>query len=161
MKQTAVPFLVVTILTALLAALSIAVQTKGYPHGATGLSRLDALAGAATFVPLAALYAFAAMLIVLAPARAAGFMYANAASPIFSASVVLLAAIVGLQVGRAAFGSIAALGVFLDWQFGFVAAILIAHQFLDAFRRNVLTRTLGFVLFVAATLACLYWSFRL
>ena len=132
MKQTAVPFLVVTILTALLAALSIAVQTKGYPHGATGLSRLDALAGAATFVPLAALYAFAAML-----------------------------AIVGLQVARAAFGSIAALGVFLDWQFGFAAAILIAHQFLDAFRRNVLTRTLGFVLFVAATLACLYWSFRL
>lgn len=151
---------VVTILTVLLAALSIAVRSKAI-HGAIGLSRLDALAGAATFVPLAALYAFAAMLIVLAPARAAGFMYANAASPIFSASVVLLAAIVGLQVARAAFGSIAALGMFLDWQFGFAAAILIAHQLLDAFRRNVLTRTLGFVLFVVATLACLYWSFRL
>jgi hypothetical protein len=161
MRETALPFLTVTILTALLAALSIALQTKGYPHGASGLARLDAVASAATFVPLAALYAFAAVLIVLAPARAADFMYANAASPIFFASIVLLAAIVGLQVARAAFGGSAALRVFLDWPFAFAAAIFIAHQFLDAFRRNVLTRTLGFVLFLAAALACLYWNFRI
>ena len=161
MKETALPFVVVVILTAMLATLSIVVQTKGYPQGATGLARLDAIASAATFVPLAALYALAAILIVLAPARAAGFMYANAASPIFFASVVLLAAIVGLQAARAAFGSTAALRVFLDWQFCFAAGILVAHQFLDAFRRNVLTRTLGFVLFVVAALACLYWNFRI
>lgn len=161
MKQTAIPFLVVMVLTALLAALSIAIQTKGYPHGATGLARLDAIANAATFIPLAALYAFAALLILLMPARGAGFMYANAASPIYFTSVVLLASIVGVQLTRAAFGGTSALRVLLDWQFVFAAAIIVAHQLLDAFRRNVLMRTLGFVLFVVAALACLYWNFRL
>lgn len=161
MRTVAVPFLVVAVLTALLAALSVGAELKGYPQGATGLARLDAIADAATFVPLAALYALAALLIVIAPARPAGFVYQNAASPLYFAAVVLLAAIVGLQLTRAAFGGVAALRVLLDWQFGFAAAILVAHQFLDAFRRNVLTRTLGFVLFVAAVLACLYWNFRI
>src|SRR5690606_1613598 len=101
--HTLTAFLVVFLLTVLLAALCFAVSLKGYPHGATGIARLDSIANAATFVPIAALYAFAGMLIVLSPARAAGFLYANAASPIYLASIVLLASIVGLQAARFAF----------------------------------------------------------
>lgn len=160
MRQTATAFLVVTVLTALLAALSIAVQAKGYPQGGLGLARLDALASAATFVPLAALYAFAALLIVLSPPRAAGFMHARAAGPIHFAAVVLLATILGVQVARLAFGNTGALRALLDWQFVFAAGIVVAHEFLDLFRRDILLRTIGAIVFLAATLACLFWTLR-
>lgn len=161
MRQTATAFLVVTVLTALLAALSIAVQAKGYPQGGLGLARLDAIASAATFVPLAALYAFAAMLIVPAPPRAAGFMHARAAGPIHFAAVVLLATILGVQVARFAFGNAGALRALLDWQFVFAAGIVVAHALLDLFRRDILLRTVGLIVFLAATLACLFWTFAL
>lgn len=161
MKETVTTFIVVAVLTALLAAFSFLVQDKGYPQGALGYGRLDALASAATFIPLAALYAFAALLIMLAPASGAGFIYANGTNPIYYATVVLLASIIGLQVARVVFVSVGALRVLLDWQFVFAAGILVAHQFLDAFRRNVLLRTIGVVVFAAAVILCLFWTFRL
>ena len=160
MRQTATAFLVVAALTALLAALSIAVLAKGYPQGGIGLARLDALANAATFVPLAALYAFAALLVVLAPPRAAGFLHARAAAPIHFTAVVLLATILGVQLARLAFGNAGALRALADWQFVFAAGIVVAHEVLDMFRRDILLRTIGLIVFLAATLACLFWTFR-
>lgn len=160
MRQTIPALLAVVVIAALLAALSIVVRIKGYPHGALGLGRLDGLASAATFVPLAALYAFAAALIVIAPIRAAGFLHANAASPVHVTSVVLLGSILGVQLARLAFGNSGALRALIDWQFVFAGGIIAAHQTLDAFRLNLLLRTVGLILFVAATLLCLYWTFR-
>ena len=161
MNRAAATFVVIAILTGLLAALSFALRIKGYPDGALGIERLDTIASAATFIPIAALYAAAAMLLMILPVRAAGFVYANAASPIWSTSLVLLATIVGLQAARMAFGSRDALLVLLDWQFLFAAAIIGTHLVLDSLRRNVLLRTLFFLLFMVAALACLFWTFRL
>jgi len=161
MNRAATAFLVVTVLTALLAALSFAIRIKGYPFGALGIERLDAIASAATFIPIAALYAFTAMLMMILPVRAAGFFYANAAAPIWSAATVLLAAILGLQLARLAFGSRDAVSALLDWRFLFAAAVIGTHLVLDRLRRDILLRTLFFVVFLAATLACLYWTFRL
>lgn len=161
MNKTATAFLVITVLTALLGALSFAIRIKGYPFGSLGISRLDDIADAATFIPIAALYAFAAMLMMILPARGAGFLYANAAEPIWFAALVLLAAILGLQIARFAFGAEGALWALLDWQFLFAAAVIGTHLVLDILRRNALLRTLFFVVFLVATLACLYWTFRL
>ena len=161
MNRTAAAFLLIAVLTGLLAALSIAVELKGYAFGALGLARLDGLASARSFVPLAALYALAAALMMLLPLRAAGFIMANAAIPVFSAALALLATIVGVQAARFAFGNHGALSVLLDWQFVFAAAIVAAHLAMNELRRNALLRTLFFVVFIAAMLACLYWTFRL
>ncbi|EKF20213.1 hypothetical protein [Nitratireductor pacificus] len=161
MNRTASAFLLVTGFTGLLAALSFALQVKGYGFGSLGIARLDEVASSATFVPLAALYALAGALIAILPLRAAGLVHANAATPVYSTTLVLLATIVGLQIARFAFGNDGALWVLLDWRFGFAGAVIAAHLFLDALRRNALLRTLAFIGFCAATLACLYWSFRL
>jgi len=161
MNRTASAFLLCAAITGLLAALSIALRLKGYPFGDLGVARLDGLASAATFVPLAAIYAFAGLLMMILPLRAAGFVHANAATPVYSAALVLLATIVGVQAARAGFGSRDALWALADWQFVFAAAIVAAHLAMNALRRNVLLRTLAFVAFTAATLACLYWTFRL
>ncbi|MGB3501816.1 MAG: hypothetical protein WBA44_09340 [Mesorhizobium sp.] len=161
MGRAAVTFFTLTVAIALLAALSIALRIKGYPFGGLGLDRLDGIANSATFMPLAALYAFAAMLMMILPVRAAGFVYLNAAQPIWLAAIVLLATIVGVQVARVAFGDRNALWVLVDWKFVFAAAIIAVHFVLDALRRNILLRTLFFVVFLVATLACLYWTFRL
>ncbi len=161
MNRTLAAFLLCAVLTGLLAALSIALRLKGYPFGDLGIARLDGLASSATFVPLAAIYAFAGVLMMILPLRAAGFVHANAAAPVHSAALVLLATIVGVQAARFAFGSRDALWVLVDWQFVFAAAIVAAHLAMNALRRNALLRTLFFVAFIAATLACLYWTFRL
>lgn len=161
MNKTLSSFLLVAVMTGLLAALSIALQNKGYGFGALGLSRLDGIASAMTFMPLAALYAFAGALMVILPLRAAGFVYINAASPVHAAALVLFATILGVQIARFAFGNSGALWTLADWQFLFAAAIVAMHFFINAIRANVLMRTLFFVLFIAATLACLYWTFRL
>lgn len=161
MNRTAAAFLLIAILTGLLVALSIAVELKGYAFGAMGVARLDGLASARSFVPLAALYAFAAALMMLLPLRAAGFVMANAGIPVFSAALALLATIVGVQAARLAFGDHGALSALLDWQFVFAGAIIAAHLAMNELRRNMLLRTLFFVVFIAATLACLYWTFRL
>lgn len=161
MNRTVATFLLIVLLTGLLAALSLGLETKGYAFGALGMARLGGLASAASFVPLAALYAFCAVLMMILPLRAAGFVHANGATPVHAAALVLLATIVGVQAAAFAFGNRGALQVLVDWQFVFAAAIVGAHAFMNELRRNVLLRTLGFVLFVAATLACLYWTFRL
>jgi 3-isopropylmalate/(R)-2-methylmalate dehydratase small subunit len=48
----------------------------------------------------------------------------------------------------------------LDWRFLFVAAIVGCNLAMNELRRNVLLRSLFFAIFGAATLACLFWSFR-
>lgn len=161
MNKAVSAFLLVAVLTGLLAAASIALENKGYGFGALGLARLDGLAGAATFIPLAALYAFAGALMALLPLRAAGFVYINAAVPVHATTLVLFSTILGVQAARFAFGSSGALWVLVDWQFLFAAAIVATHLFMNEVRRNALLRTLFFVLFVAAALACLYWTFRI
>src|SRR5690606_20050919 len=111
-----------------------ALQLKGYGFGALGTARLDGLASAATFIPLAAIYSFAAVLMMILPLRAAGFVMANAATPVYSTALVLLATIVGVQVARFAFGNHGALWVLADWQFLFAAAIVAAHLAMNALR---------------------------
>src|SRR5690606_32172363 len=59
---------------AILAASGLAVAEHGYPHGAIGLKRLDAIANSATFIPLAALYAFSVALLMIMPLKAASFI---------------------------------------------------------------------------------------
>lgn len=161
MNRTAASFLLVALLTAALAALSFAVEQKGYSFGALGVARLDGLANAATFIPLAAIYSLAATLMMILPLRAAGFVHANAAAPVHAAAVVLLATIVGVLAARFAFGDGGALWALLDWQFLFAGAIVAAHLAMNELRRNVLLRSIFLVAFIAATLACLYWTFRL
>ena len=161
MNRSATTFLTVSVMTGLLTALSLALRIKGYPFGSVGEARLDSLASAASFIPLAALYALSVALLMLLPLRAAAFVLVTAAAPFHTAAVVLLAGILGIQLARLGFGNSKALTEFLDWRFLFAAAIIGVHLVLDVLRRNVLIRSLSFVVFLAATLACLYWNFRL
>jgi hypothetical protein len=160
MAKTVSTFILVTVLTALLMALSIAVTRHGDPFGALGMKRLDGLAAAATFIPLAALYFFGVALLMILPLRAASFVLVNGVETIYLAVVVLFATIVGCLLARMAFGQINAYRALLDWQFVFVLAVIVCHAVLDELRRNVLLRTLALVASVAATLACLFWTFR-
>lgn len=160
MKNAATTFIVIAILTGLLAALSFALRFKGYQFGSLGIARLDDIADATTFIPIGALYAFGAMLIMILPVRAAGFVYANVASPVWFTALVLLASILGLQAARFGFGDKTALWALVDWKFAFAAAVIGTQLCLDDLRRGVLLKTVSFVAFLAATLACLYWTFR-
>lgn len=160
MNRTAYSFVLVALLTGLLVALGFALRLKGYTFGTIGVTRLDELASFAAFMPLAGLYALAALLIMALPLRAAGFVHAHAATPLHSASLVILAALVGIQAARLAFGASEALYALLDWRGLFALAIAAAHLSLDSLRRNLLLRTLAFIGFAAAALACLFWSFR-
>ncbi len=161
LNRTATTFLVLTVIAAVLAAASFAIRIKGYSFGTIGIERIDMIANAATFIAIAAVYAFAAMFMMILPVRGAAFVYQQAASPVWAATLVLLATILGLQIARFGFGDRQALFVLLDWRFAFAAAIVAIHLFLDQLRRNALTRTLAFAAFALATLACLYWDFRL
>lgn len=161
LNRTATTFLVLTVIAAVLAAASFAIRIKGYGFGTLGIERLDMIANAATFIPIAAIYAFSAMFMMILPVRGAGFVYQQAASPVWAATLVLLATILGLQITRFGFGDHQALSALLDWRFGFAAAIVAIHLFLDQLRSNALTRTLAFACLALATLACLYWDFRL
>ncbi|MBN9065154.1 MAG: hypothetical protein J0H60_01405 [Rhizobiales bacterium] len=161
MAKTVSTFILVAFLTALLMALSIAVMRHGDPFGALGIRRLDGLASAATFIPLAALYFFGVALLMILPLRAASFVLVNGVETVYLAVVVLFATIVGCLLARMAFGQINAYRVLLDWQFVFVLAVVVCHAILNELRRNVLMRTLVLVASIAATLACLFWTFRL
>jgi len=161
MGKTLTTFALIAVLTALLAALSLALARHGYPFGSVGLARLDGLASSATFIPLAAIYFLAAALLMILPLRAASFVLVNGSDKLFFAVIVLFATIVGLLAARAAFGQVQALWVLWDWQFVFVATVVATHFLLDEVRRNVLLRSLFLILFLVASLACLYWSFRL
>lgn len=161
MSRDIAAFLLVTAISGALAGLGLALQAESYAFGEIGVARLDALASSATFIPLASLYALAAALTMILPIRAAGYVHAQAAVPIYFVGIVLLATIAGLQAARFAFGDRNALWSLIDWQFIFAAAIIVAHVLLDTLRRNALTRSLALVAFLAATLACLFWTFRL
>ena len=159
MSKTLTSFALVTVLTGLLTALCLAVADHGYPFGALGAKRLDAIADAATFLPIAAVYFFSAMLMMVLPIRAAGLVLTNAADALFWATVVLFATIVGNLIARWAFGQSSALWVLWNWRFLFVAAIVGCHLAMNNLRRNVLLRSLFLVIFAVAALACLFWTF--
>ncbi|RWA68647.1 hypothetical protein [Mesorhizobium sp.] len=152
-------FALVTVLSALLMALSLAVARHGYPYGVFGMKRLDGIADAGSFLAIAAIYFFSALLMMILPIRAAGIVLTHAADAIFWATIVLFAIIVGSLLARFAFGQGSALWALLNWRFLFVAAIVVAHLTMNELRRNILLRSLFFVIFAAATLACLFWSF--
>jgi len=161
MSRTLTSFALVAGLTGLLTALSIAVARHGYPFGALGVKRLDGLASAATFIPLAALYFLSAMLMMALPIRAAGLVLKNAADPLFWTAVILFATIVGTVAAQWAFGQGEAIWVLWNWRFLFVAALVGCHLGINELRRNVLLRSLFLVVFAAACLACLFWTFAL
>ena len=159
MSKALTTFALVAVLTALLMALSLAVARHGYPYGAIGVRRLDGIADAGTFIPLAAVFFFSALLMMILPIRAAGVLLTHAADAIFWATVALFATIVGSLAARWAFGQHDVLWALVNWRFLFVAAIVAAHLTMNELRRNVLLRSLFFVVFAAVTLACLFWSF--
>jgi len=159
MSKALASFALVAALAALLMALSLAVARHGYPYGVIGVKRLDGIADAGTFLPLAAVYFFSALLMMILPIRAAGIVLTNAADAIFWTMVVLFATIVGCLVARWAFGQGNVLWALLNWRFLFVAAVVGCHLTMNELRRNILLRSLFFVVFAAATLACLFWSF--
>ena len=161
MNRTASAFLLIAALAALLMALGFGLQMKGYAFGQLGNGRLASLASSATFMPLAAIYALTAALVMILPLRAAGFIHSHGSTPVHSTALVLLATILGVQLARFGFGSSNALAALLDWQFAFAAGIIAAHLTVERLRRNALLRSLAFVGFTAAMLACLYWTFRL
>ncbi|RUZ62949.1 hypothetical protein [Mesorhizobium sp. M7A.F.Ca.CA.002.06.1.1] len=161
MSKALTSFALVAVLTALLMALSLAVARHGYPYGAIGVRRLDGIADAGVFIPIAAVYFFSAMLMMILPIRAAGIVLTHAADALFWTVIALFATIVGCMVARWAFGQGSAVWTLLNWRFLFSAAIVGCHFFMNELRRNVLLRSLFFVVFAAATLACLFWSFTL
>ncbi len=159
MSKALSTFALVAVFTALLMALSLAVARHGYPYGAIGVRRLDGIADAGSFLPLAAVYFFSAMLMMILPIRAAGIVLTHAADALFWAVIALLATIVGCLVARWAFGQSSVLWALVNWRFLFAAAIVGSHFTMNELRRNILLRSLFFVIFAAATLACLFWSF--
>lgn len=160
MAKTFSTFALVAVLTALLMVLSIALARHDYAtFGALGARRLDGLASAQTFIPLAAIYFFGVALLMILPLRAAAFVLVSGVEPVYWAAVVLIATIAGCLLARVAFGQTSALAVLLDWQFVFVAAIVVCHAILNELRRNVLLRSLALAACLAASLACLFWSF--
>ncbi|WP_269931711.1 hypothetical protein [Aminobacter sp. HY435] len=160
MNKTVSTFLLISALTALLMALSLAVLQHGYPFGNSGAKRLEAIANADSFLPLAGIYFFAALLMMVLPLKAASFVLLNAADMLNWVVVALFATIVGCIAARWAFGQTSAPSALLNWRFLVVAAVVGSHLAMNEFRRNVLLRSLAFVVFAVATLACLFWSFR-
>ncbi|MHB2267557.1 hypothetical protein [Aliihoeflea sp. PC F10.4] len=161
MNRTASAFLLVAAIAGLLMALGFGLQMKGYAFGQLGNGRLAGLASSASFMPLAAIYALTGALVMLLPLRAAAFVHSHGSTPIHSTALMLLAIIVGVAVSRFAFGVGNALWTLADWQLAFAAGIVIAHLAMERLRKNVLLRSVAFVAFTAAMLACLYWTFRL
>src|SRR6185312_13132456 len=117
MARTVGTFILIAVLAALLMALSIAVTRHGDPFGALGMRRLDSLAGAATFIPLASLYFLGVALLMILPLRAASFVLVNGVETVHLAAILLFATIVGCVVARMAFGQVGAYRALLDWQF--------------------------------------------
>lgn len=160
MSKAISTFILSALLAAVLTALSLSLVKYGHSFGATGVERLDSIATPTGFIALAAIYFLAAALMMILPIRAAGFVFANAADTIFWATIMLFAAIVGYLLTRWAFGQTNSIWALLNWRFLFAAAIVLCHFGMNEFRRNALTRSLFFVVFIASTLACLFWSFR-
>jgi len=150
----------VAFLTAALAAISLLASRQGYPQGALGLRRLDDIATAATFIPLAAVYSFSALLLMVLPMRSAAFVFYNATEAVFWTIVALFGTIAGVLIARAAFGQVSVLWALADWRFGLALAVVACHFVLNELGRSPFLRVIGFAGFLAATLLCLFWSFR-
>ncbi|MER8704511.1 hypothetical protein NKH49_02880 [Mesorhizobium sp. M1088] len=161
MSKALTSFALAAALAALLMALCLMVARHGYPYGAIGAKRLSDIADAGTFIPLAAIYFFSALLMMVLPIRLAGIVLTHAADAIFWTVILLFAVIVGCLAARFAFGQRDVLPALLNWRFLFVAAVVGCHLFINELRRNILLRSLFFVVFAAATLACLFWSFTI
>lgn len=161
MNKAISTFMLVAVLTALLMALSLAVLQHGYPFGSSGAKRLEAIANADSFLPLAAIYFFAALLMMVLPLKAASFVLLNAADMLNWVVIALFATIIGCVAARWAFGQSGAPYALLNWRFLVVGAVVGSHLSMNELRRNVLLRSLSFAGFGVATLACLFWSFRL
>ena len=65
---------------------------------------IDGIADAGTFIPLASVYFFSALLMMILPIRAASIVLTHAADALFWTVIVLFAAIVGCLAARWAFG---------------------------------------------------------
>ena len=83
MTKALTSFVLVAALTALSTALCLAVAKHGYPFGMTGARRIEAMADAGAFLPLAAVYCLSALLMMVLPLRAASFVLLNAADTLF------------------------------------------------------------------------------
>src|SRR5690349_12761571 len=117
MNRTFAAFLLIAALAALAMALGFALQMKGYAFGQLGNGRLAALASSATFMPLAALYALSAALVMILPLRAAAFVHSHGSAPIHSTALVLIGMIFGVHAARFAFGASDAWRSLVDWQY--------------------------------------------
>ena len=158
MQRAALSFALITVLTALLGVGCLFLAQKGYPFGAVGLRRLDSLAAATTFIPLAALYFLSAALLMILPLRAASFVLSSAAEVLFWSTIALLAGILGLVLARFGWGQTNALESLTEWRFGYAVAVIGSHFALDKLRRNILLRSLFFAIFMAVTAFCLFWT---
>ncbi|MBS9720846.1 hypothetical protein JYU29_09125 [Tianweitania sp. BSSL-BM11] len=158
MQRAALSFALLAVLTALLVIACLFLAQKGYPFGAIGLRRLDSIASAPTFVPLAGLYFLTAALLMIMPLRAASFVLSHATEVVFWTTIALIATIVGVVVARFGWGQSSAPSSLVDWRFLYAAAVLATHFALDHLRKNVLLRTLFFAIFVAACAFCLFWT---
>jgi hypothetical protein len=158
MPRAALSFALLAVLTAVMTVACLFLAQKGYPFGAIGLRRLDSIAAATTFIPLAGLYFLSAALLMILPLRAASFVLSNATEVVFWAAIALLAAILGVVVARFAWGQGSALSSLVDWRFLYAAGLIIGHFALDHLRRNVLLRTLFFAIFMALAAFCLFWT---
>lgn len=158
MQRAALSFALLAVLTAFLAAACLFLAQKGYPFGAVGLGRLDSIARASTFIPLAGLYFLTAALLMIMPLRAASFVLSHATEVVFWAAIALIASVVGVVLARFAWGLGGALSSLVDWRFLYAVALIASHFALDHLRRNVLLRSLFFAIFVAASAFCLFWT---
>ena len=158
MQRAALSFLFLLLLSAALAIGCLFLAQKGYPFGAVGLRRLDSFASVPAFIPLAALYFLSAALLMLLPLRAASFVLSHATEILFWTAIGLAACIFGTVLARFAWGQNNALLAIADIRILYAVALIGAHFALDSLRRNALTRSLFFVVFLAATAFCLFWK---
>jgi hypothetical protein len=158
MQRAALSFALLAVLTAFLVVFCLFLAQKGYPFGAIGLRRLDSIASAPTFIPLAGLYFLTAALLMILPLRAASFVLSHATEVVFWTAIALLASIVGVVVARFGWGQSNALSSLVDWRFLYAVGLIAAHFALDHLRRNVLLRSLSFAICVAASAFCLFWT---
>lgn len=161
MSRIAWPFILIAMFTLALAALGYGLAIKGYGIGMTGVERLDAIAAPAMFMPLAALYVFSAALVALLPLRAASFTHASASVPLYSATLILLATIVGVILARVIFVDRDTIWQLADWHNLFAVGVVVVHLGTNQLRRNLAVRSLAVVALLGAAGACLFWSFRL
>lgn len=157
MQRALLSFVLVALLTTALAAGCLFLAQKGYPFGAIGLRRLDAIAAPSTFLPLAGLYFLSAALMMLLPIRAAAFVLTHAADVLFWTVVALFGTVVGLIAAQFAFGQMRAPYALLDYGFLYALAVAGCHFILNSLRGNILLRTIAFAVLLAASGFCLLW----